>query len=46
MKKKTRQLSRREWERLEDELDVKLARETVSAKGPSVPWAQKNDLAL
>ena len=39
-KKATRRLSRKELERLEDELDLADALKAMEEEGPNVPWEQ------
>jgi hypothetical protein len=48
MKKKTSpRLSRKELERLEDEIDLKLALKAMKEKGPRIPWEQiKKEMGL
>ena len=46
-KKTSPRLSRKELERLEDEIDLKLALRAMKERGPSIPWEQiKKELDL
>jgi hypothetical protein len=46
-KKASRRLSRKELERLEDEIDLKAARKAMKEGGPTIPWEQvKKELGL